>query len=65
MGLFSSARATDLHPDVLVAAAHELGHAACHIHHSIRVISVTLDPSTGTGVTTVDLPDDEDTFTEH
>jgi hypothetical protein len=48
---------TGIDPDDLITAAHELGHAVCAYAHGVGVTSITL------GLTTLDLPDDDDEFT--
>lgn len=55
----------DRHAAVLLGAAHEIGHVVSAVHHDIHVPCVVYDPTELTGVTTLDLPDDEAQFTAH
>jgi len=53
-----------LDPDLLVAAAHELGHAATARHYRVGLIHIRLDPYTHQGGTLFDLPEDDMLWTD-
>jgi hypothetical protein len=47
----------DQDPELLLAAAHELGHAIVDLAHQIRVLSVEVDRRAHTGLTRVEFDD--------
>ena len=51
------AEAVDLDPELLIAAAHELGHAVLASAYGITVVSIEVDRSNNTGLVRRDMDD--------
>lgn len=53
MNRYRPAEPDDLDPELLLTAAHELGHAIVDLAHDVPVLSVEVDRRTNTGLTRV------------